>query len=502
VSLPFTFADQSGRVPASELDDNFTYLESLASGLIIGNPITGGSAGGLLYNNNGVLADLAGALPAITGSTSFDDTFDAAPSVTDFPNVFEATATVDAGGNSDVRLMRHRLIMEGTTGFSRAYGQYNGVELNNTGGTATLPIYALHNYVENFGGMAINFAIPVFGHIVQRGTADIGEGRVYDAGSSVFGTGGGRMPVVIGYNCGSIGDATLVDNVTCFAAGDTSSTNIVVGFQSNIQPGSGKFGFFNATGAANTFRGITTFERLAAVADAGTTNQVLITNSYSGDAGGTTSMRGMSNTIVSTGTANVTSQYNHIAGWTNNLTSGTVAAGFGVAVSLTSANAGATTNLRGISISLGISGSGSITDLALFQADNSTFSSTGAVTTFDVFRANATGNATKVTTYRGFRVVDASASSIVEGFLGQIASGTGKWNLSMTGTADNRIVGNTTLGGSGSPAVACHIAGGGALRLGNAASTGLVAGALAATTNASIVIQDSTGQAYRIPCII
>lgn len=38
--------------------------------------------------------------------------------------------------------------------------------------------------------------------------------------------------------------------------------------------------------------------------------------------------------------------------------------------------------------------------------------------------------------------------------------------------------------------------------LGNAAVTGLTAGVLAATTNASIVIFDSTGQAYRVPCII
>lgn len=40
------------------------------------------------------------------------------------------------------------------------------------------------------------------------------------------------------------------------------------------------------------------------------------------------------------------------------------------------------------------------------------------------------------------------------------------------------------------------------LKLGNAATTGLTAGVLAATTNASIVITDSAGQAYRIPCII
>jgi hypothetical protein len=40
------------------------------------------------------------------------------------------------------------------------------------------------------------------------------------------------------------------------------------------------------------------------------------------------------------------------------------------------------------------------------------------------------------------------------------------------------------------------------LRISNVAVTGLGAGVLAATTNATIVIQDSTGQAYRIPCII
>jgi hypothetical protein len=40
------------------------------------------------------------------------------------------------------------------------------------------------------------------------------------------------------------------------------------------------------------------------------------------------------------------------------------------------------------------------------------------------------------------------------------------------------------------------------LQLGNAATTGLTPGVLAATTNATIVISDSSGQAYRIPCII
>lgn len=40
------------------------------------------------------------------------------------------------------------------------------------------------------------------------------------------------------------------------------------------------------------------------------------------------------------------------------------------------------------------------------------------------------------------------------------------------------------------------------LKLGNAAVTGLIAGALAALTNATVTMQDSSGQVYRFPCII
>jgi hypothetical protein len=46
------------------------------------------------------------------------------------------------------------------------------------------------------------------------------------------------------------------------------------------------------------------------------------------------------------------------------------------------------------------------------------------------------------------------------------------------------------------------IGSGAALKLGNAATTGLGAGVVAALTNATIVITDQAGQAYRIPCLI
>lgn len=52
------------------------------------------------------------------------------------------------------------------------------------------------------------------------------------------------------------------------------------------------------------------------------------------------------------------------------------------------------------------------------------------------------------------------------------------------------------------PITSGNIVFGGGVQLSNAAVTGLAAGVLAATTNSTIVLYDSTGQAYRVPCII
>lgn len=67
-----------------------------------------------------------------------------------------------------------------------------------------------------------------------------------------------------------------------------------------------------------------------------------------------------------------------------------------------------------------------------------------------------------------------------------------------TAGSNATITNNWALGLNG----ALKVENGFKVQIGNAAVTGLVAGTLAATTNASIVLYDSTGQAYRIPCII
>lgn len=66
-------------------------------------------------------------------------------------------------------------------------------------------------------------------------------------------------------------------------------------------------------------------------------------------------------------------------------------------------------------------------------------------------------------------------------------------------TVQNTAVTALTIKGATQAVV---VASGKTFQLGNAATTGLTAGVLAALTNATIVITDSTGQAYRIPCII
>lgn len=71
------------------------------------------------------------------------------------------------------------------------------------------------------------------------------------------------------------------------------------------------------------------------------------------------------------------------------------------------------------------------------------------------------------------------------------SAGTGKINFTPQGTSSMFIDTSGITIGSGK-----------AIKLGNAAVTGLTAGVLAALTNASLTIVDSTGQVYRIPVII
>ena len=119
-----------------------------------------------------------------------------------------------------------------------------------------------------------------------------------------------------------------------------------------------------------------------------------------------------------------------------------------------------------------------------------------------------------INTGSGNTIIGASADATNGNYRGAIGAGAsctaddtiviGKaaGTYSVAGTPGSRSADAVIIRGALTVSGGATIASGQALKLGNAATTGLTAGALAATTNASITITDSAGVVYRIPCII
>jgi len=119
-----------------------------------------------------------------------------------------------------------------------------------------------------------------------------------------------------------------------------------------------------------------------------------------------------------------------------------------------------------------------------------------------------------ISTGSGNTIIGASADATNGNYRGAIGAGAsctaddtiviGKTagTYSVAGTPGSRPADAVIIRGALTVSGGATIASGQALKLGNAATTGLTPGVLAATTNASITLTDSAGQVYRIPCII
>lgn len=149
-------------------------------------------------------------------------------------------------------------------------------------------------------------------------------------------------------------------------------------------------------------------------------------------------------------------------------------------------------------------GSGTVTSTSVVTANGFAGSvasptTTPAITISTTVTGILSGNGTAIssasTTGSG-AVVLANTPTLITPVLG-VATGTsialGGATISTNAFA---ITGTASFGGK------VTIVSGNALQIGNAATTGLAAGVIAALTNATIVITDANGQAYRIPCII
>jgi hypothetical protein len=147
--------------------------------------------------------------------------------------------------------------------------------------------------------------------------------------------------------------------------------------------------------------------------------------------------------------------------------------------------------------------------ILMFQPVTTTITAIGTAQTAGNTVINTTAAAVGAQQYspmsvwqgQGWETTDGASKSVAFGAQCVPVQGTalptGNWvlssNINAAGWTTCLTVGST--GNMKQPS-------GATLTIGNAAVTGLTAGVLAATTNASIVITDQTGQAYRIPCII
>lgn len=294
------------------------------------------------------------------------------------------------------------------------------------------------------GVVAIGFNAYLSGFTGQNNVA-VGKGALQGNGS--LGVTGSQNTAIGASTCAQ---ASTAANNTC--VGFTSGGLISTGSANSLLGSSA--GASISTGGSNTLAGqgaggsITTggSNTIIGQGDVGIT-----TGSYNTIIGTLTGLSGSlaNNIILADGQNNIRARYD--SGWT---LATSVAIGAGAAITSSGAGGALGTNAFTSTAYLPLAG-GTLTGALLFSTTN----------TLDIGTNSAT--LAPRTVYAGTSVV------------------------APTGTFATTITGGDITVGSAK-----------VLKLGNAATTGLGAGILAALTNASIVITDSTGQAYRIPCII
>lgn len=164
------------------------------------------------------------------------------------------------------------------------------------------------------------------------------------------------------------------------------------------------------------------------------------------------------------------------------------------AVTLTSGTASTTTGTGTLVVTGGVGISGAINSGNIFSSGSIEQNSAGGYVQIGAGNMKLYAAA--------FGVLGLFGTTI--SFPGITRNGTGIEFGLATGAAGGSVLCTGTLTSTGASTHNGGIVIGAAqtLKLGNSAVTGLAAGVLAATTNATLTLTDSAGQLYRIPCII
>jgi len=134
--------------------------------------------------------------------------------------------------------------------------------------------------------------------------------------------------------------------------------------------------------------------------------------------------------------------------------SGTLALVLLASGNLNHIGSGSITYSYGIGSVIAMQSTGGITTAGLFTARIPVFSSTGAITTLIGFDCQDVGHASLITNCHSFRAQDHTASvTLNTAFKGEMSAGATKYNLYMSGTAQNLFNGDLSIyAGTGIPA--------------------------------------------------
>lgn len=268
----------------------------------------------------------------------------------------------------------------------------------------------------------------------------------------------------------TIGDSTIFDNGSGVGIGTTSLTGYDLRVSSNITGST----IGNAVAVDGEIQSSVTNQARLFVTTASTQDAVFTLGSlyhyaaFQGTFGASSSVTTQYGYFVSSGLTGATNNY----GFYSNLASGTGrwnmymngtapnylngSLGIGTTGILGYTNLGIQKTITGNVIAFGIWNAGQVqsdvtTRVEYYGTQASTQASTFTLTNLIHYRAEqgTFGAGSTVTTQAGFQATATLIGATNNyGFRGTIASGTGRWNLFMDGTAANHLSGNTIIGGT------------------------------------------------------
>lgn len=166
------------------------------------------------------------------------------------------TFSGDAGGSSGVRINADTVTSSGANAIFDSRVHYDGIKVNTTAGDTTTA-YVCHDYIWLQNAGTVTSAHVYDAHLRIDGTGGITTGKHFNTVGTTWSGGTGVITTEIGFDAQFGGDATKVTNAYGFKAEDMSAATLVVGYESKIASGTGKWGFRASGSAKNAFAGAT-----------------------------------------------------------------------------------------------------------------------------------------------------------------------------------------------------------------------------------------------------